>query len=110
MPAPTATRPRETLWLLLCADAPGSAEPREREMQGHLRFIEANLDRIAVAGPRTDGERPIDGSILVVRAESAEAARALLEGDPYFRAGVWARVDVHPFRAVCGTYVGGTTW
>ncbi len=110
MPAPTATRPRETLWLLLCIDAAGSAEPREREMQGHLRFIEQNLERIAVAGPRSDGQHPIDGSILLVRADSAAAARALIEGDPYYRAGVWARIEVHPFRAVCGTYVGGTTW
>jgi uncharacterized protein YciI len=110
MPAPAATRARETLYLLVCSDAPGSAVPREREMQGHLRFIESNIDRIAVAGPRTDGERPIDGSVLVVRAESVEHARTLLEGDPYFQAGVWARIDVHPFRAVCGTFVGGTTW
>jgi uncharacterized protein YciI len=79
-------------------------------MQGHLRFIETHVERIAVAGPRTDGKQPIDGSILVVRADSAEDARALLEGDPYYRAGVWERIDVHPFRAVCGTLVGGTTW
>jgi uncharacterized protein YciI len=110
MPAPAATRTRETLYLLVCSDAPGSEVPREREMLGHLRFIETNLDRIAVAGPRTDGRRPIDGSILVVRADSAEDARALLEGDPYYRAGVWSQIDVHPFRAVCGTFLGGTTW
>lgn len=110
MPAPAATLPRETLYLLLCSDAPGSEGPREREMQGHLRFIESNIDRIAVAGPRADAGRPIDGSVLVVRAGSADDARALLEGDPYFRAGVWARIDIHPFRAVCGTFVGGTTW
>lgn len=110
MPAPAATRQRETLYLLVCSDAPGSEIPREREMQDHLRFIEQNLERIAVAGPRTDGGTPIDGSILVVRAESPDAARALVEGDPYYRAGVWARIDIHPFRAVCGTFVGGTTW
>lgn len=110
MPAPAATRPRETLYLLVCSDAPGSEAPRETHLAAHLSHVEAHVDRIAVAGPRTDGERAIDGSILIVRAESADDARALVEADPYFAAGVWSRIDVHPFRAACGTFLGGTTW
>lgn len=110
MPVPVATRPRETLYLLVCVDAPGSEVPRESHLDAHLRHIETHIERISLAGPRTDGTTPIDGSILVIRAESADAARALIESDPYFNAGVWARIDVHPFRAVCGTLVGGTTW
>lgn len=110
MPGPAATRPRETYHLLVCTDAPGSDAPREREMQGHLRFIERHIERIALAGPRTDGKQPIDGSIFVIRADSEEDARALLMHDPYFQAGVWERIDIHPFRAVCGRLIGGTTW
>jgi len=110
MPAPAASRERETLYLLLCHDAPGSAAPRETHMQGHLDFIAANLSTIALGGPRSDGVSAIDGSVLLIRAGSASAARAFVAGDPYFKAGVWARIEVHPMRAVCGSYIGGVTW
>jgi uncharacterized protein YciI len=110
MPAPAQSKPRETVFLLHCHDAPGSAQPREVHMQGHLAWIERHIDRYLVAGPALDAQGAIDASVLIVRASDEADARALLEGDPYFRAGVWQRVEVTRFRAVCGTSMGGVTW
>lgn len=108
--APAETRPRETVFLLLCHDAPGSAGPRVAHMHGHLAFIERHVDRILVAGPALNDTGAIDASVLVVRATDEADARALLQGDPYFWGGVWARIEARRFRAVCGDAVGGITW
>lgn len=110
MPAPAEVRPRETLFMLLCRDAPGSAPLRETHMQGHLAFIDRSLARIAVAGPFPDGRGGIQGSLFLIRAASEDDALAFLEGDPYRRSGVWGAVEVQKFRAVAGTWMGGTTW
>ncbi len=108
--APAETRPRETVFLLVCHDAPGSAAPREAHMHGHLAFIERHVDRILVAGPALDAANAIDASVFVVRAADEADARALIEGDPYFQNGVWARIEARRFRAVCGSAMGGITW
>ncbi len=98
------------MFLLLCHDAPGSALARESHMTGHLAYIERNIERFLVAGPALDASNAIDASVFVVRAADEAAARALLAGDPYHRAGVWSRIEVRRFRAVCGTGMGGITW
>jgi len=108
--APAETRPRQTVFLLVCHDAPGSAPPRAAHMHGHLAFIERHVDRILVAGPALDAANAIDASVFVVRAADEADARALLEGDPYFQNGVWARIEARRFRAVCGSAMGGITW
>jgi uncharacterized protein YciI len=108
--APAETRPRETVFLLVCHDAPGSARPREAHMRGHLAFIERHIDRILVAGPALAEGGAIDASVFVVRAADEAGARALLAGDPYFQNGVWAQVEARRFRAVCGSALGGITW
>ena len=49
-----------------------------------------------LAGPFTDGA----GSLIVLEAESLEAAWAIVARDPYVVHGVFNRVDVHPFLQV----------
>ena len=76
MPGPTETRPRETLFLLVCHDAPGSAAPREAAMRAHLAHVERLGERIVVAGPAFDVAGAIDASVFVLRAADADAAVA----------------------------------
>jgi uncharacterized protein YciI len=108
--SPAETRPRETLFLLTCEDAPDSAELRALHMRGHLAHIERHIDRIMVAGPALDRNGTIHASVFVVRAGDEADARALLAADPYYRGGVWSQVAVRCFRGVCGTGMGGVTW
>jgi len=108
--APAPTRPRETAYLLLCHDAPGSAAPRNSHLARHLAYIEQHHERYLVAGPCIDDAGHVSASVLVVRADSEPSARALVEGDPYFLAGVWGEVVATRFKAVCGSAVGGITW
>jgi uncharacterized protein YciI len=97
------------LFAFRCLDGPGSATRREAALAAHLAHVEAHIDHYAVAGPLKDGERMV-GSLLVIKAGDAAEARARLEADPYFAAGVWASISCDEFRAVAGDWVGGAAW
>ncbi|MDR1075767.1 MAG: YciI family protein [Xanthomonadaceae bacterium] len=74
----------------------------------HLARLSALLDqgRLLLAGPCPviDAEDPgpagFSGSIVIAEFESLEAANRWALEDPYMEAGVYARVDVRPFRQV----------
>jgi hypothetical protein len=62
--------------------------------------------RLLLAGPcpAIDAEDPgpagFSGSIVIAEFASLEDARAWADADPYVAAGVYARVEVRPFRKV----------
>ena len=62
--------------------------------------------RLLLAGPcpAIDAEDPgpvgFSGSIVIAEFDSLEDARAWADADPYVAAGVYARVEVRPFRKV----------
>jgi uncharacterized protein YciI len=92
-------------------DAPGSAERRTTHLAAHLEFVERVIDRILVAGPITDPATGAQvGSLYVLDVPDAAAARALLESDPYYAAGVWNDVRIDTFAGVAGRWVGGLAW
>ena len=95
---------------IIAHDKAGAGPVRIEKLKEHLAHIEANLDRFAVAGPLRDGQGAPSGSLLVVKAASEAEARAFLQSDPYFAAGVWADIEVAPFSAVAGDWVGGKAW
>lgn len=86
------------LFVIIGHDAPGSKEKRPVLRNSHLAHLGKlhAQDRIVLAGPFTDGT----GSLIVIRAESLAAARAVADADPYVTGGVFARVDVLPFKQV----------
>ena len=74
----------------------------------HLARLQAlrDADRRLVAGPcpAIDAEDPgpagFSGSLVIAEFASLEEARAWADADPYVEAGVYARVEVRPFRKV----------
>jgi len=74
----------------------------------HLARLQALRDagRLLVAGPcpAVDAEDPgpagFSGSLVIAEFASLEEARAWADADPYVDAGVYARVEVRPFRKV----------
>ena len=97
------------LFAFHCRDGENAAALRERDLQAHLDHVEANIDRYAVAGPLKRGEDTV-GSLLVLKGESEDDARAFFERDPYFIAGVWQAIRVDEFLSVAGDWVGGAAW
>ncbi len=89
-------------------DAPQSLERRMQARPAHLARLTALRDagRLLLAGPcpAIDAEDPgpagFTGSIVIAEFDSLAAARTWADADPYVDAGVYARVEVRPFRPV----------
>jgi uncharacterized protein len=89
-------------------DRKGSLEARLAARPQHLARLEALRDagRLRLAGPfpaidaNDPGPSGFTGSLIVAEFESLVAARAWADADPYVAAGVYASVDVRPFRHV----------
>jgi uncharacterized protein YciI len=89
-------------------DRPNSLADRLSARPAHLARLEALRDqgRLKLAGPlpAIDAEDPgpagYSGSLLVAQFGSLAEARAWADADPYLAAGVYAQVDVYPFRLV----------
>ena len=89
-------------------DAPNTLDHRLAARPAHLARLTALRDqgRLLLAGPcpAIDAEDPgpagFSGSIVIAEFDSLGTARAWAEADPYVDAGVYARVEVRPFKAV----------
>ena len=89
-------------------DAEGVLSRRLAARQQHLMRLHGLRDqgRLLLAGPcpAIDAEDPgpagFSGSIVIAEFDSLASARAWADADPYVEAGVYARVDVRPFRKV----------
>ena len=90
------------LFAAICLDKPGSLDFRLSTRPAHLDFLNAHATRIKLGGPFLDAEeRPI-GSLLILECADLAAAQALLDKDPYAKAGLFASVELRPFRRVVG--------
>lgn len=83
-------------------------DKRSQARPAHLERLLALRDegRLLLAGPcpAIDAEDPgpagFSGSLVVAEFGSLEDAREWADADPYVAAGVYARVEVRPFRRV----------
>jgi uncharacterized protein len=91
-------------------DTPSSLGARAAANAEHFAHIETIMDKIAVAGPMKDREGQNIGSLLLFKVASYDEAEALLHADPYFKARVWERWEIHPFLPAAGEWIGGKIW
>jgi uncharacterized protein YciI len=109
--APTVPRVDSDVFLVLCYDGEDSAAIRERELDGHLEYVEQHTEQYLVAGPLRDpGTSPLIGSFFLVAADSADAARAIVADDPYVQSGMYAEIIVHTAVPAGGRFMGGVIW
>jgi hypothetical protein len=95
------------LFALICFDNPNSTGLRAEVRPKHLAYIEKHKTRVKVAGPfLSDDGQTMVGSLIIIEAEDIDAARAFAADDPYQRAGLFAEVDVKPWRWIVGAPKG----
>lgn len=102
----------EGAFAVWCEDGPDAPHIREAHLDGHLAYVEENIDRYLIAGPlrRGSGEA-LCGSLFIVIADDEDAARAFMAGDPYFSKGAYARVDYRRLTPAAGRWMdGGVIW
>ena len=86
------------LFVIIGHDGPGGARLRPEVRPAHLENLQPLVaaGRVKIAGPFTDGS----GSLIVVDMDSEAEAIAFAKSDPYTTSGVFARIEVKPFRQV----------
>ena len=95
-------------YAIISEDVEESLSLRAGARDAHLARLRALADegRVLIAGPHPaiDAEDPgpagFTGSLVVVDFPSLDDAKAWADADPYIAAGVYANVDVKPFRKV----------
>jgi len=95
-------------YLIIGTDVENSLENRIAARPDHLARLQAlaNAGRLKVAGPlpAIDSENPgqagFTGSVIIAAFENLQQAQAWALEDPYLEAGVYAKVEVRPFKLV----------
>ena len=90
----------EPVWFVEATYAPDAAETRTPFRAEHLARVVALKEAgvIVEVGAFAD----VSASIVLVRAESAEAALEIVRDDVYLRNGVWVELQARPFGRVVG--------
>lgn len=88
------------LFALICRDKPGHLQLRQDNRAAHLDYIKAT-GVVVLAGPFIE-EGAMSGSLIVLEADSLDAAKAWAARDPYALAGLFREVTVTEWRRVIG--------
>lgn len=96
------------LYAIIGRDVPGTLDQRLAVRPAHLERLNALLTegRLVLAGPLPAIDSPdpgpagFQGSLVVAEFASLEDAQTWANADPYVAAGVYAAVEIYPFRKV----------
>ncbi len=94
------------LFIATCVDKPDSLAKRMENRPAHLAYLATLGARVRVAGALLDpaAQTPI-GSLLIFETVDEAEVRALLAADPYAEAGLFASVDLKPWRQALGVTI-----
>ena len=86
------------LFALLCTDKPQSLDLRMEVRAAHVKYLENLGASLKAAGPFTSDEGQPTGSLVIIDAANRAAAKDMADADPYARAGLFASVDIRPWK------------
>lgn len=66
----------------------------------HLRYIEANKERIFCGGPTVNADGKPEMMLIIMDAPNLALAEAFISAEPYNQAGLFERVTVREWRQV----------
>ena len=108
---PHVGRLEQKCFLVVCRDAPNSADARRAHLKGHLDHVEKYWTRYITAGPiREPGEEALIGSVFLVLADTLDEAKSLMAGDPYITCGMYESITYNEFSNSIGQFLGGKIW
>jgi len=91
------------LFVATCTDKPDSNALRLEARPAHLAYLNGLGAKVKAAGALlTPDRKSVIGSLLILEADEIAAIEAMLQQDPYALAGLFAAVDVKPWRQAEG--------
>ncbi len=83
------------LFIARFTDKEGIAEKRSELLQAHFDWLDANKDRVLLAGSlRTDVGGDSVGGLWIIEAESKADVENVYQNDPFFANGLRAKVEI----------------
>jgi uncharacterized protein YciI len=92
------------LFAITAIDKPDARDLRMATREEHLAYGKLG-GRLRLGGPFLDGDGNMVGSFIILEAENLDAAKDWAGNDPYAKAGLFASIEVRPWRATinnCG--------
>jgi uncharacterized protein len=95
------------LFVAICLDKPNNLQARLDNRPTHLDYLASLKTKLKIAGPflAADNQTPI-GSMLIYDTADEKEARSLADNDPFAKAGVFASIDIKPWRQGFGPSIG----
>ncbi len=89
-------------YVMMCVDKSASLALRMANREAHLAYVAASMDLVRAAGPMLSDGGEMCGSLFLLEAPDAAAVRAFNAEDPYAKAGLFERVEIHAWRQSVG--------
>ena len=86
------------LYAMIAKDKPGNTDKRLAVRPVHLQHLDRLGQQLRLAGALLDDAGTPEGSLVVVEAETIEAATAIFNADPFVSEGIFETVEIKPWR------------
>ena len=95
------------LFVATCTDKPDSNTLRLDTRPTHLAYLNGLGAKVKAAGALlTPDRKTVIGSLLILEGDELAEIEAILSADPYAQAGLFASVDIKPWRQAVGVPLG----
>lgn len=86
------------LFAMIAQDKAGTTDKRLAVRPVHLQHLDSLGQQLRLAGALLDAEGTPEGSLVVVEAETLEAATAIFNADPFVSEGIFETIEIKPWR------------
>lgn len=90
-------------YIIHCFDKPDHLQVRLDNRPAHVDYLKSFREKLYAAGPTLDAAGNMNGSLVILDLDSQADAEAFAAGDPYAKAGLFAKVSVQPWKKVLPT-------
>lgn len=84
---------------LIARDKPGALQTRLDTRDAHVAYLKSS-GVVSQAGPLLDDAGQMIGSLIILDVEDRQAAETWAANDPYAKAGLFAGVELIPWKKV----------
>lgn len=85
-------------YIVHCRDFVGQVQKRLDHYDAHKAYLATNPIKTLISGPLlAEDQETMIGSCFLVEAESVDEVMTFHKNDPFYAAGIWEHVSIHPF-------------
>ena len=79
-------------------DKPDSLDVRKANRAEHLVYLDRIKDKLLACGAKLNDDGSDAGGLYVVDVDTRAEAEALIQADPFYKAGLFARIEIKRWR------------